>query len=153
MHNNCKESLYEMIRTGRFADAASFTGQHIKEHQDEEYFVLFYILFRIWEEERQAGTADIFSSPLGHDPDTLLEHYTQIKLCLRRFEYQMADEILDEAIQYFNAYQVSPYALYRIAQFACIKPSAAFCELARMYKAAGQQELAAVFRQAAEGEG
>lgn len=87
MHNNCKESLYEMIRTGRFADAASFTGQHIKEHQDEEYFVLFYILFRIWEEERQAGTPDIFSSPLGHDPDTLLEHYTQIKLCLRRFEY------------------------------------------------------------------
>ena len=36
------------IWTGRFADAASFTGQHIKEHQDEEYFVLFYILFRIW---------------------------------------------------------------------------------------------------------
>lgn len=153
MQNNCKELLYQMIRTGRFSDAASYTNLHIKEHQNEEYFVLFYIIFRIWEEEQQAGLPDFFSSPLGHEPDSLLEHYTQVKLYLRRFEYQMADEILKEAIDYFISYRVSPYALYRIAQFACIKPYVAFQELARMYESVGQKEIAAIFRQTAEREG
>jgi len=152
MQNNCKELLYQMIRTGRFSEAASYTNIHIREHQNEEYFVLFYILLRIWEEEQQTDFPDFFSCPLGHEPDILLGHYTQIKLYLRRFEYQMADEILKEAIEYFTTYQVSPYALYRIAQFACIRPYIAFHELARMYEAAGQKELAAIFRQTAEKE-
>lgn len=150
MQNNRRELLYQMIRSGKFSDAASYTGQHIKEHQNEEYFVLFYILFRIWEEEQQTDFPDFFSSPLGHEPDTLLEHYTQIKLYLRRFEYHMADDILKESMDYFTAYQVSPYALYRIAQFACIKPYIAFRELARMYETMGQQKIAAIFRQTSE---
>ena len=146
MQNNCKERLYQMVRNKKFSEAASYTKLHIREHQNEEYFVLFYILFRIWEEEQQAGGPDIFSSPLGHEPDVLLEHYTQIKLCLRRFEYKMDDKLLEEALEYIATCQVSPYALYRIAQFACINPGIALDELARIAEANGMQELAATFR-------
>ncbi len=152
MQNNCKELLYQMVQTGRFSEASSYTKNHIKEHQNEEYFVLFFILFRIWEEEQQAKVPTIFSSPLGHSPKTLLDHYTQIKLYLRRFEYQMPDEILEEAIKYFTANQVSPYALYHIAQFACVNLGAAFQELARMYQAGGQKEFASIFLNAAKNE-
>lgn len=152
MQNTCKESLYQMIRNGDFYEAADYTNHHIQEHQHEEYFVLFYIVFRIWEEERQANIPDFLSSPLGHEPEKLLEHYTQIKLYLRRFEYQMDDDVLEEAIKYFSTYQVSPYALYRIAQFACIKPYIAFQELARLYERFGNHEFATIFQQTAETE-
>lgn len=141
-----------MIRTKSFAEAAAYTKLHIREYQNEEYFVLFYILFRIWEEEKKANIPDFFSSPLGHEPDVLLAHYTQIKLYLRRLEYQMPDAIQKEAFEYFNTYQVSPYALYRIAQFACIRPYIAFQELAKMYEADGNQNFADIFYETAKNE-
>lgn len=147
MENNCKEWIYQLIRSGKFTEASSYIQSHIKEHQNEEYFVLFFILFRIREEELIAKNTDIFSSLPGHDPNALLEHYTQIKLCLRRFEYQMPEEYLQEAIDYFITYHVSPQALYRIAQFACIDTKTAFYELAKMYELNDQKEYAAIFYQ------
>ncbi len=152
MQNSCKASLFQLIEDGRLSEASTYTDQHIREHQNEEYFVLFYILLRIREEERQAKVTDFFSSSLGHNPETLLEHYLQIKLYLRRFEYQMADDVLQEALNYFATYHVSPYALYRIAQFACITPANAFQKLAERYDADGKLELAAIFRQTAGNE-
>ncbi len=150
MENNCKEWIYTLIRDRKFAEASGYIQSHIREHQNEEYFVLFFILFRIREEELNAGTADFFSSPLGCEPDLLLGHYTRIKLYLRRFEYQLPEEYLQEAIDYFTTYQVSPQALYRIAQFACIQPKTAFYELANMYKANQQNEYSTIFYQASK---
>lgn len=150
MENNLKEWIYKLIHSGKFTEASNYIQSHIQEHQNEEYFVLFFILFRIREEELSAKNPDLFSSPLGHEPNTLLEHYTQIKLYLRRFEYQMPEEYLQEAIDYFITYQVSMQALYRIAQFACIDTKTAFYELAKMYELNQQKEYAAIFYQASK---
>lgn len=151
MQNTCKEILYTLIEQGELAKARTYVNQNIREHQTEEYFVLFYILLNIWTEERQAKVSDIFSSPLGRDPELLIAHYTQIKLYLRRFEYQMSDDILQEAFDYFIQTKVSPQAIYRITQFACIKPEIAFQELAAFYEKYGNTEIAALFYQAAKG--
>ena len=152
MANHCKEWLYQLIRSKKFAEASSYIQAHIQEHQTEEYFVLFFILFRIRKEELQANAPDFFSSPLGCEPDTLLGHYTQIKLYLRRFEYQMPEEYLQEAIDYFITYQVSAQALYRIAQFACIDAHAAFHELSKMYGMNHCSEYETIFKQALDEE-
>lgn len=153
MENTCKEQLYTLIEQGQLETALAYINQNIKEHQNEEYFVLFYILLNIWSEERQANISDIFSSPLGREPEQLLNHYTQIKLYLRRFEYQMPEDILQEAFDYFIQNKVSPQAIYRIAQFACIRSELAFLKLATLYKKCGNTEIAALFYQAAKTDG
>lgn len=133
MPNTVKETLYSLIRENKLDTACTFVNQNIRTYQNEEYFVLFYILLNIRTEELEAGANDIFSSPVGREPEDLLTHYTQIKLYLRRFEYQMADDILQEAVDYFTQTAVSPQAIYRIAQFACVNPEAALKKLNEFY--------------------
>jgi len=148
MQGSYKEILYQMIEQGELGKAFAYVNQNIKKYQNKECFVHFYILLNIWKEEREAGVSDIFSSPLGRNPESLLEHYTRIKLYLRRFEYKMPDEILQEALQYFIDMKVSPYALFRIAQFACVVPEDAFKQLAKCYEANGKKEASTIFYQA-----
>lgn len=133
MPNTVKEALYSLIRENKLDTACAFVNKNIRTCQNEEYFVLFYILLNIRAEELEAGTNDIFSSPIGREPELLLAHYTQIKLYLRRFEYQMPDDILQEAADYFTQTAVSPQAIYRIAQFACVNPEAALKKLNEFY--------------------
>ena len=150
MQDSYKEVLYQMIEQGELEKAFVYIHQNIEKYQNKECFVHFYILLNIWKEEYKAGVSDIFSSPLGRNPESLLEHYTRIKLYLRRFEYKMPDEVLQEAVQYFIDMKVSPYALFRIAQFACVAQEAAFGELAKYYEANGKKEVGTIFYQAAK---
>lgn len=114
--------LCQMIIDGRLSEALVYAKRHITDCNNNEYFVILYILFRIWEEECEANVEDLFSS-IGHNPEELINHYIRIKLYLRRFEYNMPKYILLDAVDYFKKYHVSFYALHRIAQFACINPS------------------------------
>lgn len=133
MKNKYYNMLCQMITDGHFPEACTYTKQHISECDTNEKFVILYILFRIWEEERQAGVKDLFSC-VGCNPEELIRHYTRIKLYLRRFEYNMPEHILLDTVNYFKEYNVSVYALHRIAQFACINPSYVMDKLASMYK-------------------
>lgn len=150
MQDPYKEVLYQMIEQGELEKAFFYINQNIEKYQNKECFVHFYILLNIWKEECQAGVSDIFSSPLGRNPESLLEHYTRIKLYLRRFEYKMPDAALQEALQYFIDMSVSPYALFRIAQFACVVPKDAFEEVAKCYESNGKREVSDIFYQAAK---
>ena len=145
MQDSYKEVLYQMIEQGELEKAFVYINQNIEKYQNKECFVHFYILLNIWKEECQAGVTDIFSSPIGRNPEGLLEHYTRIKLYLRRFEYKMPDEVLQEALRYFVDMKVSPYALFRIAQFACISLGEVFGQLAKCYEMNGDKETSAIF--------
>lgn len=122
MKNKYLDILCQMIIDKSLSEACVYAKQNIKNCNNNEYFVILYILLRIWEEECQAGVQDLFSC-IGNNPEKLIEHYTRIKLYLRRFEYNMPEHILLDAVDYFKTYNVSAYALNRIAQFACINPS------------------------------
>lgn len=122
-----------MIINKHYHRACVYAKQHIVDCNSNEYFVILYILLRIWEEENQANMPDLFSC-IGNNPEKLIEHYTRIKLYLRRFEYNMPEHILLDAVNYFKTYHVSIYALNQIAQFACINPSYTLGKLFNIYK-------------------
>lgn len=132
MENKYLNILCQMIIDGRLSEACAYTKRHIEKCSNNEYFVILYILFRIWEEERHANVEGIFSC-VECEPEKLIKHYTKIKLYLRRFEYNMPEHILLDAIDYFKKYHVSIYALSRIAQFACINPSYTINKLSNIY--------------------
>lgn len=142
MVENCRIFLEDLILKQKYSQASDFVFNNIEKYQQKEYFVLIYILFQIRKEELDAGVMDIFSALGTPDIDTLLLHYTQIKFCLRRFEYQLPKEICQEALDYFINFNVSPYAIYRIAQFACVDISLVLEKLAQEYTEIEQNKFA-----------
>lgn len=133
MKNNHYDMLCEMVVYRHLPEAYAYVKQHISECDNNEKFVILYILLRIWKEELQAGAEGLFSS-VGYNPEELINHYTRVKLYLRRFEYNMPEYILLDAVDYFRKYNVSIYALNRIAQFACVNPLYTMKKLSNMYK-------------------
>ena len=127
---NAYDILLEHIKNGRFELAQDIAFNHINNFQNNENFVILFILFKIRKNEIDSGETDIFSSPLGHEPDTLLYHYKILKLLVRRFEYDMPPEALDDAIQYFIENKVSMNALYTICGFACVDAENTYQKLA-----------------------
>lgn len=146
MAENCRDFLESLIQNQNYTQASNFIFKNIKIFQNEEYFVVLYILFQIRKEELDMDTADIFTSLGKPDVDTLLLHYTQIKFCLRRFEYQLPNDSCKEALDYLINFSVSPYAIYRIAQFACVNLSFVMERLAKEYESIEQEHFANILR-------
>lgn len=146
----CLEYLNSLIRTKQYQKAEQYIFGHIREYQNQEFFVILYILFQIRREELGHGCPDIVSSVGTADAaiDILLAHYRQIKLLLRRFEYGLPPESRQEAIEYFTDFSVSPYALCRIGDFACIDKKHTYHNLAEAYLAAGNSTMGGFFQNA-----
>lgn len=142
----CLEYLNSLIGTKQYKKAEQYIFGHIREYQNQEFFVILYILFQIRGEELENGYSDIIS-PFGNI-DILLAHYRQIKLLLRRFEYDLPLESRQEAIEYFNDFSVSPFALYRIGDFACVDKNHTYKNLAKAYRAAGNDAIGDIFQNA-----
>lgn len=150
MDTQCREFIEAKIHTQQYAAAADFIFQNIEKHQNEEYFVLLYILFQIRKEELHAGEQDIFTTLQCPDIDTLILHYTNIKFCLRRFEYDVGEAARQEAFQYFVDFSLSPYALYHIAKFACIDKTSVLQRIAKRYMALGKKSFAETLQNLSE---
>ncbi|MDD7402623.1 MAG: hypothetical protein SO170_01830 [Butyribacter sp.] len=146
MHNS-RIYLEQLLQEKQYDTASRYVLQNIEAHQTEEYFVLLYILFQIRMSEHKAGMTDIFSTLNTPDIDTLLLHYTNIKFCLRRFEYDFPEDSKQEAFTYFLDFTVSPYALFHIAKFACVDMLSVLQALETAYRAAGKEDFAATLKQ------
>lgn len=148
--SKCMEYLNSLIRTKQYRKAEQYIFGHIREYQNQEFFVILYILFQIRREELEHSCPDIISSFDGADNivDILAAHYRQIKLLLRRFEYDLPLESRQEAIEYFTDFSVSPYALRHIGDFACVDKDHTYHSLAEAYRAAGNDAMGDIFQNA-----
>lgn len=146
--DQCLRHLNTLLRAKQYQKAEQFIFGHIREYQNQEFFVILYILFQIRREELAHGCPDIISSFDGVDSmvTVLLAHYRQIKLLLRRFEYDLPLESRQEAIGYFTDFCVSPYALRHISDFACIDKRHTCHSLAEAYQMAGNTEMSRFFQ-------
>ncbi len=139
---DARTALRELVEAGDFDAAREIAFKYIERCQNDEDFVILFILLKIRDAEIAAGESDIFSSPVGHSPRALIGHYTRIKFYLRRYEYDMPDFVLDEAFNYFLENKVSVNALYRIADFACVDKAKVYGRLAGAFRSAGMEDLA-----------
>ena len=73
----CLEYLNSLIRTKQYQKAEQYIFGHIREYQNQEFFVILYILFQIRREELEHGCPDIISCFDAADSiiDILLAHY------------------------------------------------------------------------------
>ena len=139
------KTLCYLVDNGCFDDARKIAYTYIKQYQADETFVILFILFQISDAENSAGEYNIFSSPASGTTEALIKHYTQIKFCLRRYEYDMPEEALEEAFGSFIENKVSVNALYRISQFACVNTAYVYKRLAQAFRNKGMDAQADVF--------
>lgn len=131
------ERLYNLVDSGHLNEAREIVFTYIQQYQNAENFVILFILFKIRDAELASGEPDIFSSPAGSSVSDLIKHYTLIKFYLRRYEYDMPNEAVDEAFRYFTDNKVSVNALYKIAEFACVDRISVYQRLADSFRYAG----------------
>lgn len=139
------KTLCYLVDKGCIDDARKIAYTYIKQYQANETFVILFILFQISDAENSSGEHNIFSSPAGGTTEALIKHYTQIKFYLRRYEYDMPEEALEEAFAYFITNKVSVNALYRISQFACVNTAYVYKRLTQAFRDKGMDAQADVF--------
>ncbi len=132
--DNIDKELYKLVNNNCLDGARKIAYNYIGQYQDNEQFVILFILFKINDIEIASGEDSIFASPAAGTVDSLIKHYTRIKFYLRRFEYGMPEESLNEAFNYFIENKVSINALCKIAEFACINKKNVYKKLALFYK-------------------
>jgi len=145
INNNTDEKVYALVDSGCFNEARQLVYQYIKNYQNNERFVILFILFKISDLEKASGEQDIFSSPACGTVNFLLKHYTKIKFYLRRYEYNMPEASLEEALDYFITNKVSVNALQQIAGFACVDKNIVFGRLGQAYRKKGMFDKAIAF--------
>lgn len=137
--------LFYLVNNNILDDAKKVAYKYIKQYQNNEKFVILFLLFQISDAENAAGEYNIFKSPAAGSVNSLIRHYTKIKFYLRRYEYDMPPEILKEAYNYFFANKVSVNALYKLATFACVNQTIVYKRLAQIYKDNGMFAQAKTF--------
>ena len=116
-------TLLSLIGERHYEEASHFTQENLPQNQDNELFCILTIFLQIFQQETAAGIHEIFI-PLEEAEelcaiDWLPRHYEQICRYLWRFEYDLPEKYLQEALDYFEKWHVSEIAQNRI-RILCI---------------------------------
>lgn len=109
--------LLSLLDEGKYEEAKTFAYAHLEENQEDYEFCILYILLQIYERECMSGNSSIFAPLASHSADWLFTHYQRIKLYLWRMKYQIPEEKIAEANEYFKENGVSELAIERIREF------------------------------------
>lgn len=104
----CKE--YDKIKEVLLAD------KEITEHSNE-LATIFYLV-RIYEKEKAAGQKTIFEKV--ENSSELLERYTILKFYLRRIEFDVVDDNLQEFYQFLIQNEISSYELMTVMEYSVV---------------------------------
>lgn len=113
--------LYRLLKNREYEKALKYTKNHIENNTDDERIYICFIMLKICIDEINNGINNIFSNlEIKPDFSDICEHYTNIKFYVRRFEYELKEQSLQEAADYFQNMQVSGIAVFYIVQYACV---------------------------------
>lgn len=132
-----KERLLLLIKKGSLNAAYELSREYIRQYQADEQFVILYIMIGIAKDEKEAGVTDIFCVSQEKDINEMIAHYQNIKFCIRRFEYEVGEQARKDAMDYIERFNVSLYAIYKIAQYACVDMRKALKEISYYFEKNG----------------
>lgn len=113
--------LYRLLKNREYEKALKYTKNHIENNTDDERIYICFIMLEICIDEINNGINNIFSNlEIKTDFSDICEHYTNVKFYVRRFEYELKETLLQEAVDYFQHMHVSGIAIFCIVQYACV---------------------------------
>lgn len=134
---NVKERILHFINNNNYNAAYKLSRKYIRKYQSDEQFVILYIMIGIAKDEKEAGVTDIFCVSQEKDINEMIAHYQNIKFCIRRFEYEVGEQARKDAMDYIEKFNVSLYAIYKIAQYACVDMRKALKEISYYFEKNG----------------
>ena len=94
--------------------------------KDNALATIFY-LCGIYEKERDAGDDSLFTKV--NSVDELLERYTCLKFLLRRLDFGVSDNGIDELYRFLSEYHVSSYELVAAVNFVVVNKDKVWKEI------------------------
>lgn len=126
-----EELIIAKLDQGNLDFAKEMVYEHIKKMQSSELFVVLYLLFKIQEQEKEAGMSDLFAGIEQINGKKIKEHFMKLKFCARRLEYSLSKEDCTEAAEYLKDKKISSICVEKIIELACVDKEKAIENLFR----------------------
>lgn len=110
-----KQQTDELLQNGRYDEIKELLLSYKSVTEKDNDLAAVCYLCTIYEQEKAAGQADIFSKV--SDMEDLLNRYTALKFYLRRIEFDAAHD-LESFYQFLAQNQVSSHELMRVIDFS-----------------------------------
>lgn len=113
-----KENLEELMKRKEYDKIKEMllANKKITEHSNE-LATIFYLV-RIYEQEKAAEQKTIFEKV--ENSSKLLERYTKLKFYLRRIEFDVVDDNLQEFYQFLIQNEISSYELRTVMEYSVV---------------------------------
>lgn len=110
--------LHRLIKNKNYLKETDYIRKLLEKNIDEEILYKCYIMLKASE----GSEVKIFLRlEVKEDLSDIDEVYQNIKFCIRRFEYDLDDIAIQQALEYLQYISISAYTLYYIMQYVCIK--------------------------------
>lgn len=113
-----REQVDRLIADGQYDGIKPLllSCKELTEHDNDLAMVCY--LSTIYEQEKAAGQASIFTKI--SDVTELLDRYNRLKFYLRRIDFDVAGDIMEEFYCFLSQNQVSSYELLRVMDFCVV---------------------------------
>lgn len=113
-----KQQINCLIADGEYDDILSLLLNYKEETEHDNDLATVCYLCIIYEQEKAAGCAVIFSKI--SNMEELLDRYTRLKFYLRRIDFDVIGDQLESFYEFLTRNQISPYELLRVIDFSVV---------------------------------
>ena len=113
-----KEQINTLFAEGRYEEVEQLIAANEKKVMNDNDIVTLYYLFRVYKQEKAAGKQTLFEKT--DNVDGLLTRYTKLKFYLRRLDFDVMDEGLDDFFAFISENQISVYEIVVVTRYSVV---------------------------------
>ncbi|MCM1156655.1 MAG: hypothetical protein NC314_07950 [Roseburia sp.] len=113
-----KEQIAEMFMEKRYEEIEQLIRTNEKTAEHDNDMVTLYYLFPIYRQEKAAGKQTLFEK--AGSLDSLLERYTKLKFYLRRMDFDVMDDGMEEFYAFIAGDQISVYEIVTVIRYSVV---------------------------------
>lgn len=113
-----KEQINILFAEGRYEEVEQLIAANEKKVMNDNDIVTLYYLFPVYKQEKAAGKQTLFEKT--YSVDELLTRYTKLKFYLRRLDFDVLDEGLDDFFAFISENQISVYEIVVAIRYSVV---------------------------------
>lgn len=113
-----KEQINVMFLERRYDEIEQIIRENEKTAMNDNDIVTLYYLFPVYRQERAAGKPTLFDK--AGNVDELLCRYTKLKFYLRRLDFDVMDNGMDEFYTFISENQISLYEIVTALRYSVV---------------------------------
>lgn len=113
-----KAQIDTLFKEGRYEEMEQLIAANEKTAMNDNDIVTLYYLLPVYKQEKAAGKRTLFEK--AENVDDLLQRYTKLKFYLRRLDFDIMDDGLDDFYAFLSENQISVYELVTAIRYSVV---------------------------------